>query len=127
MEIEVSNETGRVPVTVFHITGEGQTIPPGVDGSFAGLTPPTPLLPVFVVIGGKPADITYAGGGPGLARSGRLERSGQLVQIDRQRVDDFAGGHRLASRKFPRLLAPDCDDPVALGPNELIQRHLRTL
>ncbi|MBI3666576.1 MAG: SBBP repeat-containing protein [Acidobacteria bacterium] len=47
-------------------TGEGQTKPPGVDGSLAAIPLPAPLLPVSVKIGGIPAEVQYAGAAPGL-------------------------------------------------------------
>jgi uncharacterized protein (TIGR03437 family) len=48
-------------------TGEGQTIPPGVDGKLADSTPlPKPVLPVTGTISGLNADVTYAGAAPGL-------------------------------------------------------------
>jgi uncharacterized protein (TIGR03437 family) len=46
-------------------TGEGQTMPGGVDGQLGGSTPPAPLLAVHVTVGGMPAAIQYAGGVPG--------------------------------------------------------------
>jgi uncharacterized protein (TIGR03437 family) len=54
-------------VVSLYVTGEGQTVPAGVDGSVT--TPPTlptPILPVAALIGGQPATILYAGGAPGL-------------------------------------------------------------
>jgi uncharacterized protein (TIGR03437 family) len=52
-------------VVMLFATGEGQTSPPGVDGKLASSTPPAPLLPVAVTIGGQPAPVVYAGGAPG--------------------------------------------------------------
>jgi uncharacterized protein (TIGR03437 family) len=51
------------------MTGEGQTNPPGVDGLIAKSTLPlpTPVLPVSVLVDGKPAAVLYAGGVPTLA------------------------------------------------------------
>jgi uncharacterized protein (TIGR03437 family) len=52
--------TGTV-VSIYG-TGEGQTDPPGVDGSI--VSPPNlchPLAPVTVSIGGQDAEVTYAG------------------------------------------------------------------
>ncbi len=57
----------RGSIVYFYLTGEGQTIPAGVDGLFAGGLPPLPALRVSVLIGGLPARIIYAGGVPGLA------------------------------------------------------------
>jgi uncharacterized protein (TIGR03437 family) len=42
-------------------TGEGQTLPAGVDGRLGGSTPTRPVLPVSVRIGGMPATFQYAG------------------------------------------------------------------
>ena len=54
-------------------TGFGQTDPPGQDGAFtlvppAGVLPLPVLQPVTVTIGGKPANINYAGGAPGIVQ-----------------------------------------------------------
>jgi len=53
-------------VVVLFGTGEGQTLPLGVDGGIAGAELPRPTLPVRVTIGGKEAAVLYAGGAPGL-------------------------------------------------------------
>ena len=50
---------------VLFATGEGQTNPPGVDGKPASPPLPAPILPVSAMIGGKPAEVLYAGGAPG--------------------------------------------------------------
>jgi uncharacterized protein (TIGR03437 family) len=48
-----------------YATGEGQTSPSGADGVLNnGPTLPKPLLPVSVTIGGKPAQVSYAGAAP---------------------------------------------------------------
>lgn len=45
------------------LTGEGQTVPAGVDGAIAGDAPPTPALPVRALIDGQyEAEVLYAGG-----------------------------------------------------------------
>jgi uncharacterized protein (TIGR03437 family) len=52
-------------VSIF-ATGEGQTIPAGVDGAIANSTVlPKPKLPVQVQINGEPAEVLYAGAAPG--------------------------------------------------------------
>jgi len=52
-------------VIAIYATGEGQTSPAGVDGVLNnGPTLPSPLLPVSVTIGGKPAVIQYKGAAP---------------------------------------------------------------
>ena len=63
-------EPGNI-VSIFG-TGEGDTDPPGVDGKLTAFPLPTPLLPVSVLIGGLPADVSYAGGAPG-ATAGLLQ------------------------------------------------------
>ena len=48
-------------------TGEGATIPKGVDGQIIGSLPlPFPGFPVGVTIGGLPTNVVYAGSAPGL-------------------------------------------------------------
>jgi uncharacterized protein (TIGR03437 family) len=58
-------------VVTLYATGEGQTVPPGVDGrilpysattALPATFPPMPALPVTVTIGGKTATVQYAGG-----------------------------------------------------------------
>jgi uncharacterized protein (TIGR03437 family) len=59
-----SNPAAAGSQIVLFGTGEGQTIPAGVDGLIAGDNPPKPVLPVGVTIGGVPAEIAYHGGAP---------------------------------------------------------------
>jgi len=59
------------------VTGEGQTWLAGVDGKPASDPLPRPLLPVAVSIGGKTANITYAGGAPGLV-AGLMQINAQI-------------------------------------------------
>lgn len=49
----------------LYATGEGQTVPCGVDSKLGGSTATHPLAPVIVTIGGVPATVQYAGGAPG--------------------------------------------------------------
>ena len=57
---------------VLFVTGEGQTLPAGVDGKVAGSSPlPKPTAPVTAQLGGPPgvgtdAQVQYAGAAPGL-------------------------------------------------------------
>src|SRR5206468_1647110 len=44
----------------FYATGEGQTVPPGVDGKVTGSTATGPVLPVSVTVDGIPAFVQYA-------------------------------------------------------------------
>jgi uncharacterized protein (TIGR03437 family) len=60
-----ANAAARESVVMIYATGEGQTNPPGSDGTLVGATPPQPLQPVTVTIGGKPAEVQYKGGSPG--------------------------------------------------------------
>ena len=52
-------------VLTLFATGEGQTIPAGVDGKLGVAPLPTPVAPVTVTIGGAVAVVRYAGGAPG--------------------------------------------------------------
>ncbi|MDP2996287.1 MAG: hypothetical protein Q8N47_02290 [Bryobacterales bacterium] len=52
-------------VVMIYATGEGQTLPAGVDGRVNNTgTLPRPLLPVSVTIGGSEAEVIYAGAAP---------------------------------------------------------------
>jgi uncharacterized protein (TIGR03437 family) len=50
----------------LYATGEGQTLPAGVDGKPAAAPLPQPVAKVTVTIGGVAAEVRYAGGAPGL-------------------------------------------------------------
>jgi uncharacterized protein (TIGR03437 family) len=52
-------------ITLYE-TGEGQTSPSGTDGLLGSATPPAPVLPVTVTIGGQPATVVSYGGIPGV-------------------------------------------------------------
>jgi len=56
----------RGSIVMLYATGEGQTDPAGVDGRITGTILARPLLTVSVSIGGVAAEVTYAGGAPGL-------------------------------------------------------------
>src|SRR5262249_16769349 len=61
------NAAAKGSVISIFATGEGQTDPAGVDGELArGSTLPKPKGRVEVSIGGKPAEVLYAGAAPGL-------------------------------------------------------------
>jgi uncharacterized protein (TIGR03437 family) len=60
------NPAERGSIVSLFGTGEGETEPAGQDGKLASNTPPRPRLPVSVTIGGREADVLYAGGAPGL-------------------------------------------------------------
>jgi uncharacterized protein (TIGR03437 family) len=53
-------------VLSLYATGEGQTLPSGVDGKLAAPPLPQPVARVTVSIGGVPAEVRYAGGATGL-------------------------------------------------------------
>ena len=56
----------RGSIIAIYATGEGQTLPGGIDGRIAGGgSLPKPALPVQVRIDGKPATVRYAGAAPG--------------------------------------------------------------
>lgn len=54
----------RRSVVTFWGTGEGQTEPAGVDGKVAAGVLPKPSQQVSVTIGGRPAEVVYAGAAP---------------------------------------------------------------
>jgi uncharacterized protein (TIGR03437 family) len=60
------NAASKGSAVVFYATGEGETKPPGVDGKIATDVLPGPVLPVFVWIGGREAEVLYAGAAPGM-------------------------------------------------------------
>ena len=79
-------------VVAIYATGEGQTAPPGTDGSI--ITPAElcrPVLPVSVTIGGQNAEVLYAGSAG----------------------DQIAGLFQVNAR-IPTTLAPAVDIPVIL-------------
>jgi uncharacterized protein (TIGR03437 family) len=51
-------------VIALFATGGGQMQPSAVDGQIASSTPGVPTLPVSVFIGGRQAQVQYAGGAP---------------------------------------------------------------
>ncbi|MBS1859622.1 MAG: hypothetical protein JST11_29900 [Acidobacteria bacterium] len=55
-------------IVVLYATGAGQTQPAGEDGKLSIGDPATPLGSVSVTIGGKDAQILYAGNAPGLVQ-----------------------------------------------------------
>jgi uncharacterized protein (TIGR03437 family) len=59
-----SNPAPRGSIVTFYATGEGQLSPPGIDGQITVLPLPAATQPVSVRIGGKPADLRYAGPAP---------------------------------------------------------------
>ena len=69
-----SNAAARGSVVTFYGTGAGQLSPAGIDGVLVGAPLPALTQPVSIRIGGKPAQVLYAGPAPG-------EVSG-VLQID---------------------------------------------
>jgi len=59
-----SNPAAQNSVLILYATGGGQTDPPGVDGQIATTVLPKPLLAVSVSVGGKNANVQYAGAAP---------------------------------------------------------------
>lgn len=49
----------------LYATGDGQTIPAGLDGAVVGTSGSRPSLPLSVEVDGLPAMVEYAGGAPG--------------------------------------------------------------
>ncbi len=61
-----SNPADKGSVVVLFATGEGQTVPPGVDGKVTSDPLPRPVLRILAHIDNSPAEVLYAGGAPGL-------------------------------------------------------------
>lgn len=59
-----ANPAEKGSVIAIYATGGGQTSPAGIDGQLALATLPKPKLPVQVLIGGRPAELRYAGAAP---------------------------------------------------------------
>jgi uncharacterized protein (TIGR03437 family) len=81
-----STQNGAEPgsIIVFYATGEGQTDPPGVTGKIAGSTLPKPRLKAAVTIGGKNAEVLYAGAAPGMTAG--------VIQVNARVPDDVPRG-----------------------------------
>jgi uncharacterized protein (TIGR03437 family) len=62
-----SNPARAGDVVIFFATGEGQTVPPGVDGKLSTFPFPRPRLAVSLTIGGREARVTFAGSAPNFA------------------------------------------------------------
>ena len=60
------NAIARGSILTLFATGEGQTMPTGVDGKLAATPLPKPAASATVTIGGADAEIVYVGGAPGL-------------------------------------------------------------
>jgi uncharacterized protein (TIGR03437 family) len=80
----ISNPAARGSIVSIYATGEGQTDPPGLTGSVTGSGLKKPVLPVTVMIGGQPAQVTYAGSSPGLVSG--------IMQVNAQVPDGIASG-----------------------------------
>ena len=80
----VLNPADRGSVIVLYLTGEGQTAPPGQDGRVITTDLHTPLLPVTATIGGRRADVLYAG-------SAAMQVSG-IFQVNLRIPADLAPG-----------------------------------
>jgi uncharacterized protein (TIGR03437 family) len=69
-----ANPAARGNVVILYATGEGQTIPLGVDGRVNNdpNNLPKPVMPVNVMIDGQPAKVLYYGAAPGMV-SGAMQ------------------------------------------------------
>jgi uncharacterized protein (TIGR03437 family) len=81
-----SNPAAAESVVTLYATGEGQTMPPGVDGLIATNPAPAPVLPVSVTIDGISAPVIYYGGALGQVAG--------MMRIDVQVPDGVASGAR---------------------------------
>jgi uncharacterized protein (TIGR03437 family) len=80
-----ANPLERGKIAIFYGTGEGQTTPAGVNGLPATTAFPKPLLPVTVTIGGKNAEVLYAGAAPYMVAG--------VMQINAKVPTDIAAGN----------------------------------
>ena len=65
-----SNPAAKSSTVVFFLTGEGQTVPPGVTGTI-NTSPnhnPAPAAPITIMIGGQSATYSYAAGIQGVVQ-----------------------------------------------------------
>ena len=62
-----SNPAPTGSIVVLYATGEGQTLPAGIDGKLAEVPFPEPLSPVSLMIGGFPAEVLFIDASPGFA------------------------------------------------------------
>ena len=60
-----NNPAARGSVVTFYATGASQLLPGGIDGSVIGAPLPSLTQAVSLRIGGKPAQLLYAGPAPG--------------------------------------------------------------
>jgi len=61
-----ANPARRGSVVILFGTGEGETDPPGVDGSIASAQLARPRASIEMRVGGAPVEVLYAGAAPGL-------------------------------------------------------------
>jgi uncharacterized protein (TIGR03437 family) len=81
----VANPLERGKIAIFYGTGEGQTTPGGVNGQPATAVFPKPVLPVTVTIGGKAAEVLYAGAAPYMVAG--------VIQINAKVPTDIPAGN----------------------------------
>ena len=79
----VANPADRGSIVILFATGEGMT-DQASDGALAVTPLPQPLLPITVRVGGRPAEVLYAGGAPGLVAG--------VMQINARIPDDAPAG-----------------------------------
>jgi uncharacterized protein (TIGR03437 family) len=80
------NPAPKGSVVMLYGTGVGQLMPPVLDGSVTPTTLPlpAPLLPVTVQIGGRSAQVLYAGPAPGFVAG--------VLQVNVRIAEDFPSG-----------------------------------
>jgi uncharacterized protein (TIGR03437 family) len=79
-----ANPAAKGSVIQLFGTGEGLTNPAGVDGRVNGFPAPTPIGSVSVLVGGRIARVTYAGGVSGVTAG--------LIQVNALVPDDAPSG-----------------------------------
>jgi uncharacterized protein (TIGR03437 family) len=81
-----SNPAAAASVLTLYATGEGQTLPAGINGLIATDPAPVPVLPVSVTFDGIDAPVLYYGGAVGQVAG--------MMRIDVQVPDGVASGAR---------------------------------
>jgi uncharacterized protein (TIGR03437 family) len=79
-----ANPASAGSIVVLFGTGEGMTMPGGVNGKRADKVLPAPMLPVAVTIDGRSAEVLYAGAAPG--------QTAGVIQINVRLPGDLRAG-----------------------------------
>lgn len=79
------NPAAKGSVVVLYATGEGQTVPAGVDGLLAAGATTRPVLPIRARVGSREVPVDYAGAAPGFTAG--------TMQVNVRIPSDIVGGN----------------------------------